>query len=123
MSKWLVLATILVAISAGRASTAETRELHVKSPAPGMRFTAGLTIQVWADVIPRDDDHPSWPRAECFWDDQMVGSRVNGNNKAYDYFLSTVPAANVTPGVHNLKLTTKTKAIVSTVRQCMLIWS
>ena len=83
---------------------AENRELHFKSPAAGMRFTAGVTIQVWADIIPRDDDHPGWPQAECRWDGQMVQSRVNGNNKAYDYFPFTVPAALVTPGTHTLKL-------------------
>ncbi len=82
----------------------ENRELHFKSPAPGMNFTAGLTIQVWGDIIPRDDGHPGWPQCECRWDDQMVESRVNGNNKAYDYFPFTVPAALVTPGIHTLKL-------------------
>jgi len=40
-----------------------------------MRFTAGLTIQVWADIIPRDDEHPGWPQAECRWDEQQVQQR------------------------------------------------
>lgn len=69
-----------------------------------MRFTEGLTIQVWADIIPRDDDHPGWPQAECRWDDQMVDRRVYGNNRAFDYFPFTVPAASVTPGLHRLTL-------------------
>ncbi len=69
-----------------------------------MRFTAGLSVQVWADIIPRDDDHPGWPQAECRWDDQMVGERVKANRKAYDYFPFTVPAERVTPGTHTLKL-------------------
>src|SRR4051812_17740132 len=72
-------------------SAGETRELHFKSPAPGMRFTAGLPIQVWADIIPRDDDHPGWPQCECRWDDQQIGERVYGNKKAYNYFPFTVP--------------------------------
>jgi hypothetical protein len=104
MGKTLVLTAALTAIVAARGSAGETRELHFKSPGPGMRFTAGLTVQVWADIIPRDDDHPGWPQAECRWDDRMVGSRVKGNNKAFDYFPFTVPAAMVTRGVHTLKL-------------------
>ena len=104
MRRTLVLTAVLTALGAGTLSAGETRELHFKSPGPGMRFTAGMTVQVWADIIPRDDDHPGWPQAECRWDDRMVGSRVNGNNKAYDYFPFTVPAALVTPGVHTLKL-------------------
>jgi hypothetical protein len=104
MKRILVLAVALAAMSTIAASAAETRELHFKSPAPGMSFTAGLPIQVWADIIPRDDDHPGWPQAECYWDGQQVGDRVLGNKKAYDYFPFTVPAAMVTPGVHQLKL-------------------
>ncbi len=99
-----ILCILLGSLAAATASAAETRELHFKSPAPGMRFTAGLPIQVWADIIPRDDAHPGWPAAECCWDDQAVGERVKGNNKAYDYFPFTIPAALVTPGPHNLKL-------------------
>lgn len=83
---------------------AENRELHFKSPAPGMRFTAGVGVQVWADIIPRDDGHPGWPAAECYWDDQQVGERVKGNNKAYDYFPFTVPGEKVTEGIHALTL-------------------
>jgi hypothetical protein len=99
-----VLLLIALILSTLPTPAAENRELHFKSPAPGMRFTAGLTVQVWADIIPRDDDHPGWPAAECRWDDQMIGERVKGNNKAYDYFPFTIPAANVTVGVHTLKL-------------------
>ena len=76
--------------------SAENRELHFKSPVAGMRFTAGVGLQVWADIIPRDDDHPGWPAAECYWDDQQIGERVKGNNKAYDYFPFTVPGDVVT---------------------------
>jgi hypothetical protein len=94
----------LTAFEAVAVLATETRELHFKSPAPGMRFTAGLPIRVWADIIPRDDDHPGWPQAECYWDGRMVGNRVRGNKRAYDYFPFTVPAALVTPGVHDLKL-------------------
>ncbi len=104
MRKILGLTAVWAALGAGMVSAAETRELHFKSPGPGMHFTAGLTVQVWADIIPRDDDHPGWPQAECRWDDLMVESRVSGNNKAYDYFPFTVPAAMVTPGIHTLKL-------------------
>jgi hypothetical protein len=104
MRKTLVLTALLTALGAAVVSAGETRELHFKSPGPGMCFTAGLTVQVWADIIPRDDDHPGWPQAECYWDDRPVGSRVFGNNKAYDYFPFTVHAAMVTPGVHDLKL-------------------
>ena len=100
----LALAAALTALAARMLSAAETRELHFKSPAAGMRFTAGLPVQVWADVVPRDDDHPGWPQAECYWDERMVGSRVCGNNKAYNYFPFTVPGTMVTPGVHALKL-------------------
>ena len=104
MREILGLTVVWAALGAGMVSAAETRELHFKSPGPGMYFTAGLTVQVWADIIPRDDDHPGWPQAECRWDDLMVESRVSGNNKAYDYFPFTVPAAMVTPGIHTLKL-------------------
>ena len=104
MWKTVVLTAVAAVLGAGAVSAAEARELHFKSPAPAMHFTAGLTVQVWADIIPRDDDHPGWPQAECRWDDQMVGGRVSGNNRAYDYFPFTVPAALVTPGVHTLKL-------------------
>lgn len=86
------------------AVAAENRELHFKSPAPGMRFTAGVSVQVWADIIPRDDDHPGWPAAECYWDDQQVGERVKGNKKAYDYFPFTVAGEKVTAGLHTLAL-------------------
>ncbi len=104
MHKIVVLSALLLSLSLRPAAAAETRELHFKSPAPGMRFTAGLPLQVWADIIPRDDDHPGWPQAECRWDDQPVGSRVYGNNQAYDYFPFTVPGALVTPGRHTLTL-------------------
>jgi len=101
MSRIIVL---LLALGAASALGGESRELHFKSPAPGMRFTAGLPVQVWADIIPRDDDHPGWPQCECRWDEQLVGERVNGNKKAYDYFPFTVPAERVTAGTHALKL-------------------
>src|SRR5882724_11792782 len=100
----LFLCAVFASLVASRLAAGETRELHFKSPAPGMRFTAGLSVQVWADIIPRDDDHPGWPAAECRWDDQMIGDRVKGSKKAYDYFPFTVPATMVTPGMHTLKL-------------------
>jgi hypothetical protein len=99
-----VWAAILAVIAVGELFAGETRELHFKSPAPGMRFTAGLPIRVWADIIPRDDEHPGWPQAECRWDDHVVGNRVCGNNKAYDYFPFVVPGAMVSAGTHTLRL-------------------
>jgi hypothetical protein len=96
---WIFLMLVCAVVSGG-----ETRELHFKSPAPGMRFTAGLPLRVWADIIPRDDDHPGWPQCECHWDNQQVGVRLNGNKKAFDFFPFIVPAAQVTAGVHALKL-------------------
>src|SRR4051794_30635563 len=104
MPRPLVVCVLILLLCASRSVGAEMRELHFKSPAPGMRFTAGLSIQVWADIIPRDDGHPGWPQAECHWDDQIVQQRVNGNNKAFDYFPFTVPASMVTPGTHTLRL-------------------
>src|SRR5436309_2404808 len=104
MNRIPVLVVAVLTIAATVAATAETRELHFKSPAEGMRFTEGLPVQVWADVIPRDDDHPGWPAAECRWDGQPVGERVLGNKRAYDYFPFTVPAKLVTAGRHTLTL-------------------
>jgi len=52
-----------------------------------MHFTAGLTVQVWGDLIPRDDA-VGWPAVECHWDDQMIGKRVGGNPKG----LTTTPS-------------------------------
>src|SRR5262245_38947566 len=104
MITFLRLASVSFVTASVLLIAGETRELHFKSPGTGMHFTAGCTIQVWADVIPRDDDHPGWPAAECRWDDKQVGERVNGSRKAYDYFPFTVPAELVTAGVHTLKL-------------------
>src|SRR5476651_880712 len=104
MRATLARSVMVIALAAGTVAAGENRELHFKSPGPGMHVTAGLTVQVWADIIPRDDDHPGWPQAECHWDDQMVGARVQGNTKAFDYFPFTVPATMVTPGVHALTL-------------------
>src|SRR5690242_1318670 len=97
-------AAIFVASATHITAAAETRELLFKSPAEDMRFTEGLPIQVWADVIPRDDDHLGWPQAECRWDGQPVGERVLGNKRAYDYFPFTVPAGLVKAGRHTLTL-------------------
>src|SRR5476651_1931540 len=102
---YLCLAAVVAAILVcSGCSAGETRELHFKSPEAGMRFTAGLSLQVWADIIPRDDEHPGWPQAECRWDNELIGGRVNANPKAFDYFPFTIPAAKVTPGIHKLKL-------------------
>ena len=98
------LVIVVCAFAAGCVYSGETRELHFKSPASGMHFTEGLPLRVWADIVPRDDDHAGWPQCECRWDDQMVGVRVNGNKKGYDYFPFVVPAAQVTAGTHALKL-------------------
>jgi hypothetical protein len=60
---------LLTAVVAACASTLAAEELFFKSPGPGMRFTAGLPIIVWADALPRDEQ-PGFPVVEGFWDAQ-----------------------------------------------------
>src|SRR5579872_3604123 len=96
----LVLVAVFTVVRGGMAAAAQ---LRVNSPAPGMHFTAGLPLQVWGDLRPRDDKQ-GWPQVECYWDDQIVDKRVTGNLKGFDYFPFTVPADRATPGVHKLRL-------------------
>jgi hypothetical protein len=77
-------------------------EVHFKSPGPGMRFTAGLPVVVWADVLPRDEQ-AGFPIVECYWNEVLAATATNVVG-AYNYFPLTVPPALVTPGVHVLKL-------------------
>jgi hypothetical protein len=77
-------------------------EVYFKSPGPGMRFTAGLPVVVWADVLPRDEQ-AGFPHVECYWDEVLAATATNVVG-AYDYFPLTVPAAMATPGEHVLKL-------------------
>ncbi len=98
MLRGLVLSAAVV----GCASTLAAEELFFKSPGPGMRFTAGLPIVVWADALPRDEQ-AGFPIVEGFWDAQPFATAVNVVG-AYNYFPLTVPGALSTPGAHLLKL-------------------
>jgi hypothetical protein len=90
---------ILAALATTRLAA---EEVHFKSPGPGMHFTAGLPVVVWADVLPRDE-LAGFPYVECYWDEALAASATNVVG-AYDYFPLTVPAGLATPGVHVLKL-------------------
>jgi hypothetical protein len=93
---------VLAVVAAACAATLSAEELFFKSPGPGMRFTAGLPIIVWADALPRDEQ-AGFPVVEGFWDAQPFATAVNVVG-AYNYFPLTVPAGLSTPGVHVLKL-------------------
>ena len=55
-------------LAALAATPLAAEEVYFKSPGPGMRFTAGLPVVVWSDVLPRDEQ-AGFPRVECYWDD------------------------------------------------------
>jgi hypothetical protein len=99
MSRTLALIT---ALTAACASPIAAEEIHFKSPGPGMRFTAGLPIIVWADVLPRDEQ-AGFPVVEGFWDEQPFANAVNVVG-AYNYFPLTIPGTLSTPGAHALRL-------------------
>ena len=93
---------LVLALGAACASPLGAEEIYFKSPGPGMRFTAGLPIIVWGDVLPRDEQ-AGFPIVEGFWDGQPFATAVNVVG-AYDYFPLTVPGALSTPGTHTLRL-------------------
>ena len=89
-------------LAALAATPLAAEEVYFKSPGPGMRFTAGLPIIVWADVLPRDEQ-AGFPIVEGYWDAQLVATAINVVG-AYNYFPFTMPGTLATPGVHPLKL-------------------
>jgi hypothetical protein len=93
---------LMTALAAAGAPALAAEELFFKSPGPGMRFTAGLPIIVWADALPRDEQ-PGFPVVEGFWDAQPFATAVNVVG-AFNYFPLTVPGTVATPGTHVLKL-------------------
>ncbi len=87
------------------ASPGVADEIYFKSPGPGMRFTEGVPLRVYADVLDSVGWwEPGWPKVECFWDGGQVGPRLEGNAAGVNYFEFTVPAPSVTPGSHNLRI-------------------
>jgi hypothetical protein len=99
MTMKIVLALTIVA-TMGETATAES--LFFKSPGPGMHFTAGLPIQAYADVLPRDEA-AGFPQVQCYWDGQLASSAANIST-GYNYFPLAVAGNLVVPGVHELKL-------------------
>ena len=69
-----------------------------KSPGPGMHFTAGKPLRIFADVF---DDASLSPLAECFLDGSSQGV-VQGQDNPRDFYQWWVPVS--APGTHNVRI-------------------